>query len=134
MLKYLLDTNACINYLKFSNSPIRAKLQSLAVDEIAVCSVVKFELYYGSYRSSDPVRSLEKQNQFLVQFRSLNFGDPEAVEAGKIRASLASIGKMIGAYDIQIAAISLTNDLTLVTHNTSEFSRIENLKLEDWQI
>jgi tRNA(fMet)-specific endonuclease VapC len=40
----------------------------------------------------------------------------------------------IGAYDLQIAAIALANDLTLITHNTKEFGRIDNLKLEDWEI
>lgn len=134
MPKYLLDTNVCINYIKFARSPIRTKLESIDIDHIAVCSVVKFELFYGSYRSIDPIRSLEKQNQFLGQFRSFPFGEAEAIDAGRIRADLATIGKMIGAYDIQIAAIARVNDLILVTHNTSEFSRVADLKLEDWEL
>ncbi|MFZ4558089.1 MAG: type II toxin-antitoxin system VapC family toxin, partial [Pseudanabaena sp.] len=40
----------------------------------------------------------------------------------------------IGAYDLQIAAIALANNLILVTHNTKEFSRIPQLQLEDWEI
>ena len=35
--------------------------------------------------------------------------------------------------DLLIAAIALANDLTLVTHNTREFSRVAGLRLEDWE-
>lgn len=90
-LKYLLDTNACINYLNFPNSLIWEKIKSTPAFEIAVCSVVKAELFYGAKKSKNP-------------------------------------------NDLQIAAIALANDLTLITHNTSEFSRIANLKIEDWEI
>ena len=53
---------------------------------------------------------------------------------GQIRASLASAGTPIGAYDLQIAAIALVNNLILVTHNTREFERVSGLQLEDWEI
>jgi tRNA(fMet)-specific endonuclease VapC len=43
-------------------------------------------------------------------------------------------GQLIGPYDLMIAAIALTHSLTLVTHNTKEFSRVPGLKLEDWEI
>jgi tRNA(fMet)-specific endonuclease VapC len=53
---------------------------------------------------------------------------------GDIRADLARKGTPIGPYDLQIAAIALANNLTLVTHNTGEFSRVPNLQLIDWEI
>ncbi len=40
----------------------------------------------------------------------------------------------IGPYDLQIAAIALINNLTLVTHNTSEFGRVPGLSLDDWEV
>lgn len=52
---------------------------------------------------------------------------------GTVRASLSRQGQMIGPYDLQIAAIALANDLTLVTHNTREFARVPDLRLEDWE-
>jgi tRNA(fMet)-specific endonuclease VapC len=54
-----------------------------------------------------------------------------AQEYGTIRAQLAGQGRVIGGNDMQIAAIALANHLVLVTHNTTEFSRILNLKIED---
>ena len=53
---------------------------------------------------------------------------------GTIRSQLEALGTPIGAYDLQIAAITLTNNLTLITHNTREFQRINNLLIEDWEI
>jgi tRNA(fMet)-specific endonuclease VapC len=43
------------------------------------------------------------------------------------------LGTPIGAYDLQIAAIALANNLILVTHNVNEFSRVEGLQIEDWE-
>lgn len=62
------------------------------------------------------------------------FDDAAAVVYAEIRAALAQAGKPIGPNDLQIAAIALANDLTLVTHNTREFSRVQGLKLADWEI
>lgn len=91
---------------------------------MAVCSVVKAELFYGAMRSNNPTRTLERQQDFLERFVSLSFGDEAALLFGQIRASLASAGTPIGAYDLQIAAIALTNNLILVTDNTREFERV----------
>jgi tRNA(fMet)-specific endonuclease VapC len=85
-------------------------------------------------RSAYPERNLKLQQDFLNQFVSLPFDDQAATIFGNIRAQLAAQGTPIGGYDLQIAAIALTNNLILVTHNTREFSRIPELKLEDWEI
>ena len=133
-LKYLLDTNVCINYLNFPNSRVGQRVQSTPAREIAVCSVVKAELFYGSKKSKNPTLNLAKQMKFLNQFQSLPFDDDSALFFGEIRAELAVKGTPIGPYDLQIAAIALANNLILVTHNTKEFSRISNLEIEDWEI
>ncbi len=46
---------------------------------------------------------------------------------------MESLGTPIEPYDLQIAAIALANNLILVTHNVREFSRVEGLKIEDWE-
>jgi tRNA(fMet)-specific endonuclease VapC len=64
----------------------------------------------------------------------VSFDDRAARYFGQIRANLQRQGTPIGPYDLQIAAIALANDLTLVTHNTREFARIDGLRLVDWEI
>ncbi|MDX2240998.1 MAG: hypothetical protein NW224_09970 [Leptolyngbyaceae cyanobacterium bins.302] len=70
----------------------------------------------------------------MRQFTSLPFDDLSAVAFGTIRAQLETAGTPIGAYDLQIAAISLANNLTLITHNTAEFSRVDSLAIADWEV
>jgi tRNA(fMet)-specific endonuclease VapC len=65
---------------------------------------------------------------------SLAFEDVAAEKYAYIRADLARRGQLIGPNDLMIAAICIANDVTLVTHNTAEFGRIDGLKLEDWEI
>ena len=131
---YLLDTNTCIIYLKGKNIHLKEKLDSISTSEIAVCSIVKSELFYGAMRSAKPESNLKLQQGFLDKFVSLPFNDEAAIIFGNIRAELTSKGTPIGVYDLQIAAIALANNLILVTHNTREFSRIPQLQLQDWEV
>ena len=55
------------------------------------------------------------------------------MKCAEIRRALERKGEMIGPHDLQIAAVALRHNLTLVTHNTREFSRIAALRLEDWE-
>lgn len=131
---YLLDTNDCVVYLNGRSASVRDRLLATPAEEIAVCSVVKAELFYGAFRSNNLKRTLERQQAFLSRFVSLPFEDEAALLAGQVRAKLASAGTPIGAYDLQIAAISLANNLTIVTHNTREFERVDESQIEDWEI
>lgn len=133
-MTYLLDTNVCIRYLNGRAPGVLRQLQQLQPVEVVVCAVVKAELFYGAQRSHDPARSLAVQYKFLQPYRSLPFDDAAAEIAGVLRAQLVKQGMPIGPYDLQIAAIALANDCTVVTHNVSEFSRIPELEIEDWEL
>ncbi|KAM3100854.1 type II toxin-antitoxin system VapC family toxin [Phormidesmis sp. 146-35] len=133
-MTYLLDTNVCIVYLNQTDSNVRRKMGEVPRSQVFVCSVVKAELFYGAMRSNNPERTLARQREFLNALVSLPFDDFAATTFGVVRAQLESLGTPIGAYDLQIASIALANNLTLVTHNIGEFSRVEGLKLEDWEV
>jgi tRNA(fMet)-specific endonuclease VapC len=132
-LLYLLDTNVCIVYLKGKSSNVNQHLKSLKRNNIAVCSMVKAELFYGSMRSNNPKKALRVQKAFVEQFISLPFDDRCALIYGKLRAKLAKEGTPIGSNDLLITSIAVAHDLILVTHNVREFSRVKGLKLEDWE-
>ncbi len=132
-MTYLLDTNACIDYLNKRNSAIAIRLAKLSTEEVVLCAVVKAELFYGVARCKNPDVARLKLADFLSGFVSLPFDDAAAEKAGALRAKLAANGKPIGPHDVQIAAIALSHGLTVVTHNTREFARVAGLKWEDWQ-
>lgn len=133
-MKYLLDTNACIRYLNGRSPAILRKLPTVPAQEIVVCSVVRGELAYGAAKSQTPEASAAKQQRFLKPYATLPFDDEAAKAFGRIRAALESIGKPIGPYDMQIAAIAQVHNLIVVTHNVNEFGRIAGLRIEDWEV
>ena len=131
---YLLDTNVCARYLNGKSLAIRQRLRSTNLADIAVCSVVKGELFYGAMKSNNFEKTLHRQQEFLKLFVSLPFDDNASFIYGRIRAELSAKGIIIGANDLQIAAIAMVNNLILVTHNVREFSRVNGLRFEDWEV
>lgn len=132
-MRYLLDSNACIIFLNGRSEKLKQRFLACEPEEIILCSIVKAELYFGAMKSQSMSKSLSKINEFFLQFDSLDFDDDSAKLYGQIRANLAAKGTIIGNNDMMIAAIALKNKLTLVTHNTREFNRVTNLKLDDWE-
>jgi len=132
-MKYLLDTNTCIRYLNRRSIAVVNRLHKTPESEIAVCSIVKAELYFGAMKSQNPELTIRNQRVFITRFTSLPFDDTAAEFYGQIRADLAQKGTLIGGNDLMIAAIALANGLILITHNTREFGRVTNLQIEDWE-
>ncbi|MCI0742403.1 MAG: type II toxin-antitoxin system VapC family toxin [Gemmataceae bacterium] len=131
---YLLDTNACVEYLRGKNALLLQRLASKPVVDIQLCSVVLAELYIGALRSAQPSANRTKIDNFAQPYACLPFDLLAADVHARIRHHLESLGMPIGPYDSQIAAIALANGLTVVTHNTIEFNRVPGLKIEDWEI
>jgi len=132
-MTWLLDTNVCIRYVNGRSPAIRRRLDSTSSASICTCSIVKAEMHFGALKSYDPDNALARHREFLSRFRSLSFDDSAAEHYGSIRAELSKRGLMIGSNDLLIAAICVANQLTLVTHNVSEFSRIACLAIDDWE-
>lgn len=133
-MKYLLDTNTCIRYINGRAPQIRDHIRTVSDADIAISAVTQGEMYTGSAKSQTPQRSRARQDAFFTRFTSLPFDEVAADEFGRIRALLEQTGMPIGPYDMQIAATALVHGLIVVTHNTAEFSRIEGLKIEDWEV
>jgi len=113
---------------------LKQRLEAVPNQEIAICSIVKAELCFGAMTSANLEHNFTLQQKFLAQFVSQPFDDLAATTFGVIRSQLETNGTPIGAYDLQIAAIALANNLTLITHNTREFGRIDGLQVEDWEV
>jgi tRNA(fMet)-specific endonuclease VapC len=134
-MSYLLDTNACIALINGTPAPVRRRLQRTVEEggEVLTSSVVMFELWYGVDKSSRPQPNSERVAIFLSgPVGVLPFDDTDARAAGSIRAALETSGRPIGAYELLIAGQALSRQLTLVTANGKEFSRVKGLTWEDW--
>jgi len=132
-MKYLLDTNVCIKILKGNSEKISNKIASIDNKNVVIPSIVRFELFYGAYKSSKKEETLSILRNFLNCFEDACFDETISDLCGRLRAELEFAGKPIGPYDLQIGAVALANNYLLVTHNTKELSRIVNLKIEDWE-
>ena len=128
----LLDTNICVALMKNRYPSVTEKFLAYDPSEIAVSSVTLFELEYGAAKSLWPEKNRNLVKLFLAPLTILSFDSGDAVAAGRIRQLLEKTGTPIGPYDLQIAAQGVARGLTVVTHNTGEFSRVPNLAIEDW--
>lgn len=132
-MRYLVDTNAWIHYLKHAGSAVEARLRRTLADEVVVCSVVWAELLHGARKYEKRDERVARIERTLGPFRSLPFDDPAARRYAEIRDTLETRGEVIGPHDLLIAAIALYHNLTLVTNN-HEFQRVPGLNIEDWTI
>ena len=130
----LLDTNACIQLWQRKNLAVRRNFVQYSPADIALCSVVKAELLFGALRSEQKERNLQLLQQLFAPLYSFDFDDNAAAHYAEIRAELTAQGNLIGANDLMITAIARANQAILITHNTAEFSRVQGLLIEDWEI
>jgi tRNA(fMet)-specific endonuclease VapC len=131
-MAWLLDTNAWIFYLKNPANPIHAELAKRDPSDILSCSIVRAELLHGAMKYGVPERRRDIVLKTLAPYRSLPFDDAAAECYARLRHDLELARQIIGPNDLIIAAICLANNITLVTSNTAEFSRVAGLHIEDW--
>ena len=135
-MKFLLDSNAWIALLRQNSTLLLIRLQQHAAGDVALCSVVLGELWFGALLSgpANQAKNDDLIEQLRSRYVSLPFEDAAAREYARIRAFLTTTGQLIGPNDLLIAAIAKAHGLTLVTHNTAEFRRVPGLTVEDWQV
>ncbi len=133
-MKYLFDTNTCIRFINGRSPGIRVKMLAIDDSDIGISAIVQAEMFAGSAKSQTPQRSREIQEEFFRRFEVIPFDTQSARLYGDIRGHLERQGTPIGGNDILIAATALAYDLILITHNTREFGRVPDLRLEDWEL
>jgi len=131
-MKYLLDTNAVFAVLKDATGKVGCRIMAQAEEDIAISAVVLFELYYGAFQSLRREHNLSIYDG--LAFQTLTFDREDARIAAEFRSQLKAAGTPIGPYDLLIAAQAVARDLTLITNNTREFSRVPGLRVEDWSV
>ena len=129
-MKYLLDSNICIHFLRGKYNVIE-KLNEVGIDNCAISEITLAELVFGAEKSNNPKKNHKLIEKFIGQLSILPIFD--AIQTyGKEKARLQSEGKMISDFDLLIGCTSIENDLIMVTENIKEFERIKGIKIENW--
>jgi tRNA(fMet)-specific endonuclease VapC len=129
-MKYLLDTNICIHFFR-GLFELDKKFSEIGIENCAISEITLAELVYGAEYSSNP-----ENNHKLIEDFSDKISILPIIESihryGKEKARLRKKGELISDFDLLIGATSIEHELVMVTENTKEFSRISNIKIENW--
>jgi len=127
---YVLDTDT-VSLIVRKNTSVIENLIKHEEDEICISVISYAELCYGLEKKGSG-RLFTEVNSILGKFSIIAFDESQSEIYGKIRVALEKSGTPVGDMDMLIAAAALSAGAVLVSHNTSHFSRIKGLKIEDW--
>ncbi len=131
-MKYMLDTNICIFAMKKKSDNIIRNIITHNPDELCISSITYAELMHGVEKSQAVDKNRMALTLFLSNIPIIPFDDKAAEAYGDIRVKLESKGTPIGPMDMLIAAHAKSMGYIMVTNNTREFQRVDDLVLEDW--
>lgn len=110
-----------------------SKLSRLAQRDQYISTITILEIVYGAEKSDRTEYHLRNLREILLPSVNIaGFDTKAAYICGRLRASLERKGRALSLVDMEIAAIAMANNFTLVTGNTRHFVRIKGLKLENW--
>lgn len=132
-MRYLLDTNTCVDYMNGRWPSVVARVQRSDPDDLRLSSVAVAELRYGADKSARARENHARIDQLVQDLQGLDFDLDAAAAYGRIRADLEALGQTIGPNDLLIAAQALSQGLILVTNNLREFRRVKGLRIENWR-
>jgi tRNA(fMet)-specific endonuclease VapC len=132
-VRYLLDTNVCVDYLNGRYPSVRERLQRTRPADVCTSAIVAAELRYGAEKSIHRRQNHARLNHFLAEVAVIDFDAQAGSLYGRLRLALERAGMLIGPNDMLIAAHALSLRSTLVTDNVNEFSRVRGIRLENWR-
>ena len=131
---YLFDTDILSNLVKKKPSPyLIERLRGIPQDKQYISSITIGEIVYGAFKSDQKEKYLiQVKDKLIPLVQLIPFDTNEAFAYGEIRAILEKNGTPLNDTDLMIAATAVANNLVLITGNESHFSRIENIRVENW--
>ncbi len=129
-MKYLLDTNICIYYLKGLYN-LKEKINNVGSENCYISEITVAELKFGVENSKQKKKNREVLDIFLNGIKIVpifNALDFYAVEKSRLRKK----GLTVDEFDLLIGASAVSNNMTLVTNNVKHFKNIKDIKIVDW--
>jgi tRNA(fMet)-specific endonuclease VapC len=130
-MRFLLDTNIVSDLVRHPRGKISDRISEVGEEDVCTSIVVAAELRYGAAKKNS-AQLISQLEAVLGAIEVLALEAPVDAVYGVIRTGLERMGQPIGANDLLIAAHAMALDFTLVTDNEREFSRIEDLRIENW--
>ena len=130
-MSFLLDTNILSDHLRRPAGLTHRFVQHSG--RLYTSSICLAELYVWAFRRDDPSTALAAIEYLLrYEVSVISFDEQCAREFGRVRAELRRRGIEVSTVDLMIASVALRFDLTLVTHNTTDFRHVPSLRCDDW--
>ncbi|MFT5351861.1 MAG: tRNA(fMet)-specific endonuclease VapC [Gammaproteobacteria bacterium] len=129
--RYLLDTNTLSDLIRQPQGSVAKRISAVGEETICTSIIVAAELRFGADKS-DSKKLANRVDLILSAIEILPVESPTDLEYAKLRHYLTIKGTPIGPNDMLIAAHALATGLNMVTANTSEFSRVPGLSIENW--
>jgi tRNA(fMet)-specific endonuclease VapC len=131
---YLFDTDTITNiFKKKPSAKLLRKLQAIDPPDQHISTITISEIVYGAYKSPRPDYHMDNlQNVLLPAVNIVGFDSRAAYICGRLRAQLEKKGTSVSFADLQIGAIAMANELTLISGNIKHFKRLPGLSVENW--
>jgi predicted nucleic acid-binding protein len=131
---YLFDTDIITHIFKKQPSEkLLARLSEIPQPAQHISTITIAEIVYGAWKSSQPRRHLDNLEKVLLPAVNIvGFDAAAAYVCGGLRARLEQAGTPLALADLEIASIAIANELTLVSGNLRHFTRIQELRVENW--
>ena len=127
---FLLDSDTVIDVLR-GRARVIDRLARISPDDVSISAITVAELWLGVLKSGLSPRRVRATESFIEQTRVLSFDKDAARKHARIRLEITA--QPIGPHDLQIAATALVHDMTLVSSNVREFTRVPGLRVESWR-
>lgn len=129
-MKYLLDTNICIYFLK-GQYQLNEKFDKVGFDKLYISEITLAELKYGAEKSNYPEKNRKVIQKISNQFKLIPIFNSLDIFARE-KARLKTEGKTVDDFDILIGATAIANNMILVTNNEKHFDRLKKIRIENW--
>ncbi len=129
-MKYLLDTNICIYYMK-GLYDLKEKIKNIGSENCYISEITLAELKFGVENSERKKKNKEALDIFINGIKIVpiyNSLDFYAIE----KARLKKEGNTVDDFDLLIGASAVSNNMIFVTNNIKHFKNIENIVIQDW--
>ncbi len=130
-MRYLLDTNIISDLIRNPHGQVARHIREVGETQVCTSIIVAAELRYGGIKKGSQ-RLSAQLDAVLSALEVLPLEAPADEIYSLVRSRLERSGKPVGGNDLLIASQAIALNCVLVTDNAREFSRVNNLRSENW--